>query len=321
MKVLIVGTEVGTNEIVEILRELAEIKIITSISEDDIAREAADVDAIILRRGVVTKKVMDSAKNLKIIGRRGVGVDNVDLKYATEKGIYVTYAPGINSCSVVEHTFALMLMWARRVHSFVAFVKDGKWGKEKIADDEVQGLHDSTLGIIGLGSIGGRIAKIGVALDMRVIACDPYISDEKARQVGAELTDLDYLLSVSDYISINIHLTQETRHFISEKELKKMKKNAFLINTSRGEIIDEDALIKALFEKWIAGAALDVVKKEPINPDNPLLKMDNVLITPHIGGASARLRVALQVGREVKRVLKGDIPQILANPEVLQKKV
>lgn len=319
MKVLIVGTEVGTNEIVDILRGLAEVKIITSINEDDITKEAADVDAIILRRGVITKKVMDSAKNLKVVGRRGVGVDNVDLKYATEKGIYVTYAPGINSCSVVEHTFALMLMWARHAHSFVEFVKDGKWGKERISDDEVFGLHDNTLGIIGLGSVGSRIAKVGVALDMRVIAYDPFISSEKARQVGAELTDLDYLLSQSDYISINIHLTADTKHFIGEKELKKMKKNAFLINTSRGEIIDEDALIKALSEKWIAGAALDVVKKEPINPDNPFLKMDNVLITPHIGGASARLRVALQVGREIERVLKGGVPQVLANPEVLKR--
>ncbi|AHC51448.1 2-hydroxyacid dehydrogenase [Sulfolobus acidocaldarius SUSAZ] len=266
------------------IRKLADIIILDPYdNEEKWAESCEGVIAIVDRKARITKKIMSSCSDLKLIARTGVGVDEtrVDLAEAKRRGIAITYNPGVNSPSVAEFTFTLILSLYKRIFKITNLVKEGEWAKgQNIFTYE---LFNKTLGIIGLGNIGRRVARIGKAFEMEVLGYDLYI---KKSDEGIRLTDLSTLLKESDIVTIHVPLTQETKNLIGEEQIRLMKPNAIIINTSRGGIIDEEALLKALKEKRIAGAGLDVLALEPPNPNNPLFSLDNVIITPHVAGVT-----------------------------------
>lgn len=242
-----------------------------------------DCDALVVRSAVkVTKDVLAQSPKLKIIGRAGVGVDNVDLAAATEAGVLVMNTPGGNAVSVAEHTLALMLSMARSVPQASASTKSGKWEKKKFLGTELRG---KTLGIIGLGSIGREVVKRAKPFEMRILAHDPYVSAQNARDLGVELVPLRDLYSQSDYITLHVALTPETDHMINAEAFAQMKPGIRLVNCARGELIDIAALEKAVQSGHVAGAALDVFEVEPPG-DNPSLKLESVVATPHIAGST-----------------------------------
>jgi D-3-phosphoglycerate dehydrogenase len=264
-----------------------------------------DYQAIVVRSQTkVTKEVIEKAKNLKVIGRAGVGLDNVDIDEATKRGIIVMNSPSGNTISTCEQTLALMLASARNIASADGSARDGKWERSKFKGVE---LHGKTLGIIGLGRIGRDVAKRAVSFGMKVISFDPYISAELAQNLEIELVDLETLLKSSDYITVHTALTDETQNLISDKEFALMKPTARVINSARGGIVDEKALYNALKAKKIAGAALDVYDKEPPEKDNPLMSLDNIVLSPHLGASTqeAQVNVAVEIAECVRDVLKG----------------
>jgi len=289
---------------------------------DDLIKHMKDVEVLMVHLAPVTKEVMEASDKLKVVGcMRGAPV-NVDVDAATILGIPVLRAPGRNAVAVAEYTIGLIIAHVRNIIKSCTLLKRGIW-KYELHFYEKCGfeLKDKVLGIVGFGRVGREVAKRAKALQMRILAYDPYVSPDLMRSLGAEPTTLEKLLKESDVVTLHVRLTDETRHMIGEKELKLMKSTAILVNTSRGEIVDEEALIKALSEGWIAGAALDVFEKEPLPSDHPFLKMDNVTITPHMAGASkeAVKRSVIMVAEDVKRLLKGEKPLYCVNPEVLEK--
>lgn len=299
------------------LEEIAEVKVGklgVEYTEDRLIREMENVDALIITsQHRVTKKVMEAANRLKLIVKYGSkpGIDNVDYEAATEKGIVVCYTLGANSDSVAEHTIALILALLKRLRATSSQLRQGKWRDRSLLGYELLG---KTVGIIGLGTIGCKVAEKIRGFRVEILAYDPYVSREYGKQVDARLVDLKTLLEESDIITIHAPLTEETVHLIGEKELKLIKKSAFVVNTARGEIIDEKALIKALREKWIAGAALDVFEEEPPKPFNPLLRMHNVIVTPHFASCTyeAYRREAIMAIDAVLRALQGKKPKFIA---------
>jgi len=290
-------------------------------TENRLIREVKNVDALIITsQHHVSQKVIEAANRLKVIVKYGSkpGIDNVDLQAATEKGIVVCYTPKANSDSVAEHTIALILALLKRLYATSFQLRKGKWREKSLLGYELLG---KTVGIIGLGSVGCKVAEKIRGFGVKLLAYDPYVSKERAKQVGAKLLDLKILLKESDIITIHAALTEKTAHLIGDEELKLIKKSAFIINTARGAIIDEQALIKALRDGRIAGAALDVFEEEPPKPDNPLLNMDNVLVTPHFASCTyeAYQREAFMAVEEVLKVLQGKKPEFVANPEVFDK--
>ncbi|MDW8045619.1 MAG: hydroxyacid dehydrogenase, partial [Nitrososphaerota archaeon] len=251
-----------------------------------------------------------AADRLKIIVKYGSkpGIDNVDLEAAIEKGIIVSYTPQANSDSVAEHTITLMLALLKKLNVMARRLKEGLWRDKNILGYELLG---KSVGIIGLGAIGYRVAEKMKGFGVRLLAYDPYVPNERAKEVGVELVDLNTLLRESDIVTIHATLTKETTRLIGEKELRMMKKNAIIVNTARGAIIDEKSLIKALKEGWIAGAALDVFEEEPPKPNHPLLNMDNVIATPHSASCTyeAWRREGFMAAEEVLRVLRGEKPR------------
>jgi len=305
----------------KVLEEIAEVKIGelgVVYTESQLIKEITDVDALIITsQHQVSRKVIEAARKLKVIVKYGSkpGIDNVNLDAATEKGIVVCYTPYANSDSVAEHTIALTLALLKKLDTMSFRLRQGKWRDKSLLGYELLG---KTVGIIGLGSVGCKVAEKIRGFGVKLTAYDPYVSKETAKRVGVRLVDLETLLKESDILTIHAALTERTVHLIGEKELKLVKKSAFIINTARGAIIDEKALIKALKEGWIAGAALDVFEEEPPKPDNPLLKMDNVLVTPHFASCTyeAYQREAFMAAEEVLRVLQGMKPNFVVNPEV-----
>lgn len=290
-------------------------------TENRLIREIENVDALIITsQHHITRKIIEGAKKLKVIVKYGSkpGIDNVNLTAATEKGIAVCYTPGANSDSVAEHSISLILALLKRLCITSFQLRQGKWREKSLLGYEFLG---KTVGIIGLGNIGCKVAEKIRGFEVKLLAYDPYVSEEHAKQVGVRLTDLKTLLKESDIITIHAALTEETTHLIGEEELKLIKKSAFIVNSARGAIVDEKALIKALKEGRIAGAALDVFEEEPPKPDNPLLEMDNVIVTPHFASCTheAYKREAFMAVEEVLRVLQGKKPEFIANPEVLVK--
>jgi len=276
-------------------------------------------EVIISEYAKITFRVMNASSALKGIVVWGVGYDHIDVEDASKKGIYVANTRGSNAESVAEHVFAFILGLSRKLPQADFFVKKGGWTSreeaglphELIAHD----LYEKTLGIVGLGAIGSRVARIAHGFNMHVLAYDPYVSIEAAMEKGVELVELEKLLKESDFVTLHVVLTEGTRGMISTKEFNLMKPTAYIINASRGPVIDKDALIRALKEKKIAGAGLDVFTKEPIDLENPLLKFDNVIVTPHCAGNSAEALKAtsLMVSEEVVRILRGQIPKNLVN--------
>ncbi len=306
----------------QVLGKIAEVKAGEPgviYNENMLIREVDDIDALIITsQHRITRRVIEAAKRLKVITKYGSkpSIDNVDIKAATEKGIVVCYTPQANSDSVAEHTIALILALLKRLYPTSLRLRQGEWRSKSLLGYELVG---KIVGIIGLGNIGCKVTEKIRGFGVKLLAYDPYIPDELGKRVGARLVDLETLLKESDVVTIHATLTVETVHLIGEKELRLMKKSAFIVNSARGAIIDEKALIKALKEGWIAGAALDVFEEEPPKRDNPLLKEDNVLITPHIASCTyeAYEREAFMAAEEVLRVLQGEKPKFVANPEVL----
>ncbi|MFH0763436.1 MAG: phosphoglycerate dehydrogenase [Candidatus Omnitrophota bacterium] len=295
-----------SKEAVDILEKEKEFKVDvnTKLTPDELKKAIRDYDALLVRSATkVTKDVISAADKLKIIGRAGVGLDNVDVEAASKKGIIVVNTPGGNTMSTAEHTFSMMLALSRNIPQADLSMKKGEWERKKFMGVE---LYGKTLGIVGLGRIGTEVAKRAISFDMKVIAYDPYLSAEKAKELGIEPVDLNRIFKESDYITVHTPLTDETKHMISEKEFGLMKKGVRLLNCARGGIIDEEALVKAIESGKVAGAAFDVYEEEP--PKNSkFLKLDKVVLTPHLGASTeeAQVNVAIDVANTVRDALLG----------------
>jgi len=284
----------------DVLREASgvELEFRPGMSEDELCEVIGDYDGLIIRSGTqVTSRVVDAAEKLRVIGRAGMGVDNVDIPAASRRGIVVMNTPTGNSVTTAEHALALLAALARNIPQAVGSMRSGKWEKSKFQGREI--AH-KTLGIIGLGNIGRIVADRAQGLKMKVIGVDPVMSSERAAELGIELVGLDELLSRADFITIHAPLTPETKNMISDAAFGKMKDGALLVNAARGGIVDEEALARAITDGKIAGAALDVFGQEPVDPNNPLLQLDNVLCTPHLGASTseAQERVAVEIAEQ-----------------------
>ena len=263
------------------------------MSSDELIAAIPGYDALIIRSATtVTRDVIEAGVRLRVVGRAGIGVDNIDVGAATRRGIVVMNTPGGNNVTTAEHAISMMLALARSIPQATASMKAGKWEKSKFTGVEI---CDKKLGLIGIGNIGRIVAERAQGLNMKVIAFDPFIPEEKANEMGVELLDLDELLRGSDFVSVHVPLTTETRGLIDAAALAKMKRGARLINCARGGIVDEAALAAALRSGALAGAALDVFEQEPPPADHPLLGLDNVVCTPHLGAATAEAQVNVSI--------------------------
>lgn len=281
-----------------------QVDVKTDLQPGELKKIIADYDALIVRSGTkVTRDIIQAAKRLKIIGRAGVGLDNVDVEAASRKGIVVMNAPGGNTISTAEHTVTMILALSRNIPQAHQSLKQGHWDRKKFMGTEIYG---KTLGIVGLGRIGAEVAKRAMSFGMKILAYDPYLSLDRAKSLRIESTNLKKLLQQSDYITVHTPLTNETRHLISDKEIALMKKGARIINCARGGIIDEQAIIKGLKAGKIAGCALDVYEQEPPH-ESPLIKMDNVVVTPHLGASTeeAQVNVAIDIAKQICNGLLG----------------
>ncbi len=271
------------------------------------AQYLADADALLVRSAVqVNRQVLEKAPRLRVIGRAGVGVDNVDLEAATAAGVLVMNTPGGNAISVAEHTLALMLAMARHVPQANASTRAGKWEKKKFLGNELRG---KTLGIIGLGSIGREVVKRARAFEMRIVAHDPYVTSKIAQDLGVELVDLCVLYADPDYITLHVAATPETQGMLSREAFAQMKNGVRIVNCARGELIDEAALQEAIASGKVADASLDVFAKEPVTADNPLFATGAVLATPHIGGSTEEAQeiVGVRIAEQVVEYLKNGV--------------
>lgn len=273
------------------------------LSAEEIKEVLPYYDAMIVRsRTKVTPDLLENATRLKVIGRAGTGVDNIDVQAASSKGILVMNTPGANAMAAAEHTMALMFSLARHIPQATQSMREGRWDKKKFIGTE---LYHQTLGVIGLGKIGSIVADRALAMKMDVIGYDPYIIPEAVAILGVECVPLDELLARSDFITIHTPLTNETRNVISREALSKVKPGVRIINCARGGLIDEEALYEALLDGRVAGAALDVFAQEPPK-ESPLLKLDNVIFTPHLGASSlqAQANVARAIASQILDYLK-----------------
>ncbi len=290
---------------------LAQVK-----EEEDLVRVCREADGLINQYAPLTRRVLQNLPRCKVVARYGVGVDSIDLKAATDLGIIVANVPDYCIDEVASQTIAMILTLIRKTAFFDQKVKSGQWDfRQGVPIHRIRG---KTMGLIGSGRIGMEVARRISAFGVRVMAFDPYI---KKTDEEIELTNLDALLKDSDFISIHCPLNESTRHLIGEKEFQKMEKKPLLINTSRGPIIDEKALIQALVEGRISGAGLDVFEKEPPDPENPLLKMENVILSPHVGFYSEESISELKrrTAKNVSDVLLGKWPKSVVNREVMGK--
>ncbi|MEM2936090.1 MAG: hydroxyacid dehydrogenase [Candidatus Bathyarchaeia archaeon] len=304
----------------KLLESVGEVRLASGVSEETLREESRDVDAIVIRAlGRITAKVMDNAPRLKVVGRHGVGVDNIDVEAATRRGIPVVYTPEANAEAVADHTMGLIIALAKNIaQGNYALKFKGNWNFRY--EQHGVDVYGKTLGIIGLGRIGRRVAKRAKGFDMKVLGYDPYVNRDSAAKIGVELVDLETLLKSSDFVTVHVPLTEETRKLLGEREFSLMKPGAFLVNTSRGGVVDERAIIRALSTGRLAGAGLDVFEKEPPDPENPLFKFDNVVATPHMASHTVESlrKMALEVAEGVVKVLKGEKPTNIVNPEALK---
>ena len=310
MKVLIADSI--SNEGIDILRSYAQVDVKLGLKPEEIISTIGDYDALVVRSQTqVSAKIIQAGKKLQVIARAGVGIDNIDVDEATRRGIVVVNAPTANTVSAAEHTIALMLALARNIPQANAVLKSGVWRRADFMGTEVR---DKTLGIIGLGRVSSEVARRARGLDMKVIANDPYISAGYARNLQVELVSLKQLLKESDFITLHVPLTASTKELIGAKELALVKPTVRIINTARGGVIDEEALAKAVKEKRVAGAAIDVFSTEPTTKST-LFEEANIIVTPHLGASTteAQAVAATDVARQVIEVFKGQPAKYTVN--------
>ena len=281
------------NEGIDLLRKTFDVEVRDKISHEELLELIPKFDALIVRSASkVSADVLERAVNLKIIGRAGVGVDNIDVQAATERGIIVINSPDGNTIAATEHTFAMMLSVSRNIPRANQVMHTGGWDRKKFIGVE---LRNKTLGIIGLGKIGAGVAKRAQSFDMNIVAHDPFVSAEPAKSLGVTLLELDELFRCADFITVHMPLTNKTKDMISLAQMKTMKPTVRLINCARGGIINEADLATALTEKIIAGAAIDVFENEPLAEDSPLRTLPNIILTPHLGASTVEAQIGVSV--------------------------
>jgi D-3-phosphoglycerate dehydrogenase len=304
------------DEGLSILRERCDVDVRTELPEDELVRIIGNYDALVVRSGTtVTARIIEAGKRLKIIGRAGVGVDNIDVEAATRRGIPVVNSPEGNTLAATEHTMAMMLALARNIPQANASLKERQWKRSRFMGVE---LNEKTLGIVGLGRIGREIAKRAKAMEMKVIAYDPFITKERAAQMGVDLMGLDDVIREADVITVHTPLTPETTHLVNAQKFSMMKKGVRVINCARGGIIEEKALFDAIKAGKVAGAALDVFEDEP-PLSSPLLDLENVIVTPHLGASTveAQLNVAVSVAHQIVGFFRGEQPKYAVNAPMI----
>ncbi len=327
-------TAPGFNKVADIFRDVADVELVfdkmgRSYTEEELVREAPEYEAVIVWIDPMRAAAIEAAQTrLKVIGVPRAGYDNVDVDAATRCNIPVVYAAGANAVAVADFTMGLLLAANRGIAQANLLLKTGKW-TTRWAMSAGSNLEGKTLGILGLGNVGCRVAIRAQAFGMDIIAYDPYLTEDTMttlgffpRELSVKLIDFQTLLTMADFITIHTPITKRTRKMIGETELSLMKKTAYIINTARGGIIDENALQNAITTGRIAGAALDVFETEPLQSKHPLLDLDNVIVTPHIAWCTHESlhRVNTIVAREVKNILQGQPPnrRYVANPEVIK---
>ena len=314
----VVVTELIDAHGLELLKRETEVVYLPQLPGRTLAEEIREAHAVAVRVAKIGRDLLEQANNLLVIAKHGVGYDNIDVETATQRRILVVNTPEANAESVAEHNLGLMLSLAKKICTSDRVLRQNRL--ERREDYIGVELEDKKLGVIGLGRIGSELAhKCKIAFNMDIIVYDPYVPKEKADRLGyTKVEKLDEVLRESDYVVICVPLTKETANLIEAKELGLMKASAFLINSSRGGIVDEAALYDHLVKGKIAGAALDVFAQEPPSSDHPLLGLDNFIATPHIGGMTeeAMRRMAITVAEEILRVLHGERPKYPVNPQV-----
>lgn len=287
------------------LRESADVELVQRLTEDELVARIGPFAALVVRSETkVTRRVVEAGVNLRVIGRAGVGVDNIDLAAATENGVLVVNAPTGNTVAAAEHTIALMLALCRNVAIGDASLRAGRWDRSKLVGSELRG---KTLGVVGLGKIGAEVARIALALQMRVIAFDPLVAPERAAQLGVEPASLEAVLGAADILTLHTPLNDATRGLVGARELQLLPAGARVINVGRGGLVDEGALAEAVASGHLAGAAVDVFVKEPLAAGHPFLAEPRILITPHLGASTveAQVSVATDVAEQIVDVLAG----------------
>ena len=314
MKVLV--AEPLADEGVELLRKHFEVDVRT-LSKEELLDAIGEYDAVIVRSATkITSEVLERATNLKVVGRAGIGLDNIDVEQCTRRGVLVVNAPQSNILSAAEHTVALMLALARNVPQADASLRAGRWERDALTGVE---LHGKVLGILGLGRIGTLVAQRAGGFGMKLLAYDPYVSRQRASQLGIELAgSVDEVCRQADFLTVHLPKTAETTGIVGDKQFDLMKPTARVLNVSRGGIVDEQALYRAVKEGKVAGAGLDVFEKEPPDLDNPLLAMPNVIGTPHgLSHAEESFRRQAEMAQEsILALLDGRMPEYTVNKQV-----
>lgn len=308
---------------IELLRKEFEVDVKDKLPAEELLEIIPEYDALMVRSASkVTAEVIARAKKLKIIGRAGVGVDNIDIPAATAKGIIVINSPGGNTIAATEHTMAMMLAMSRNIPVANETMQQGLWNRKQYVGVELRG---KTLGVIGMGRIGSGVAKRAMAFDMNVIAYDPYINEERAKALGVTIGTLDDVITKSDFITVHMPLTPDTKGMIGMEQMKKMKKGVRLVNCARGGIIVEEDLAEAVKQGIVAGAAIDVYTSEPVGKDHPLVGVPGIVLTPHLGASTveAQIGVSLDVSKGILAALKGEPVATAVNmapvsPQVMQ---
>jgi len=308
-------------EALELVKSVAEVEISPygrALTESELLEVVKEVEGLVVGNDKIDRNVIENARNLKIVARHGVSVSNIDLKAATQNDVVVTYTPGANADSVADFTIGLMICVVRHIPRAHTSTVQGKWESNKFMGMELSG---KTLGIIGLGRIGSKVARRAKGFNMRILYYDQIRKIHLEKELGVEYVDLKTLLRESDIVTLHVNLTDETRGMIGKEELGLMKKTAYLINTARGPVIDEKALYEALKKRKIAGAAIDVYSREPPGSNFPIFELDNVVVTPHIAAYTreAIQRMDMMNAEDIVRFFKGEKPIYVANPEVLEK--
>ena len=314
MKVLI--TEKLAEPAVELLKEEFEVDVLLGLSQEELLERIGEYDGLIVRSATrVTAEVIERADNLKAIGRAGIGVDNIDIEAATKRGVLVANAPESNPVAAAEHTLAMMLAAARRIPAADSSLRGGEWNRSAFKGVEVS---EKTLGLVGLGHVGTIVARGAVGMGMRVLAYDPYVSEDRMRSMNVERAEsLDEVFESADFVSLHVPRTPQTVGMVDAGALEKMKPTAYLINVARGGIVDETALFNALKEGTIAGAALDVFEEEPTTR-SPIFSLPNVVVTPHLGASTAEAqdRAGVTAAEQVATALHGAVPMHAINAPV-----